>query len=99
MSIVNIDVGKNFICLLTDRGILLTKGRRRSGCIGHGDTTDVSMPKIVEVLLGEDVGDLSAGVKHLAVINIWMKMRRKFSVAPLAQLYLLPIEGLEYLYW
>ena len=54
---------------------------------------DVSTPKIFEVLLREDVEDLSAGVKHLAVINIWMKMWRKFSVAPLAQLYSLQMEG------
>ena len=69
MSIVNIAVGKNFICLLTDRGILLTKGKGRSGCLGHGDTRDVSTPKIVEALLGEDVVDFCAGEKHVAVVT------------------------------
>ena len=69
MSIVNVAVGKNFICLLTDRGILLTKGKGRSGCLGHGDTRDVSTPKIVEALLGDDIVEVCAGDKHVAVVT------------------------------
>ena len=69
MTIVNIAVGKNFVCLLTDRGILLTKGKGRSGCLGHGDTRDVATPKIVEALLGEDVVEVRAGDKHVAVVT------------------------------
>ena len=45
------------------------KGKGRSGCLGHGDTRDVSTPKIVEALLGEDVVEVSAGDKHVAVVT------------------------------
>ena len=69
MQIVKVAVGKSFFCLLTDRGILLTKGKGRTGCLGHGDTRDVSTPKIVEALLGEDVVEVSAGDKHVAVVT------------------------------
>ena len=69
MSIVSIAVGKNFVCLLTDRGILLTKGKGKYGCLGHGDNRDVATPKIVEALLGEDIVGLSAGDKHVAVVT------------------------------
>ena len=54
---------------MTDRGILLTKGKGRSGCLGHGDTRDVSTPRIVEALFGEDVVDFCAGDKHVAVVT------------------------------
>ena len=43
----------NLACFVTDRGILLTKGRGRGGRLGHGDEKDVKdVPKIVEALLG-----------------------------------------------
>ena len=42
---------------MTDRGILLTKGEGGRGCLGHGDRRDVTTPKIVEALLGDEVSD------------------------------------------
>ena len=69
ISIVNIAVGDKFFCLLTDRGILLTMGEGRHGCLGHGDTTSLTSPKIVEALLGDDITDISAGDKHVAVVT------------------------------
>ena len=69
INIVNIAVGDKFYCLLTDRGILLTMGEGRFGCLGHGDTNNLTSPKIVEALLGDDITDISAGDKHVAVVT------------------------------
>ena len=35
--VVKVSTGNGFICLLTDRGILLTKGSGHGGCLGHGN--------------------------------------------------------------
>ena len=69
ISIVNVAVGEGFFCLVTDRGILLTMGEGRWGCLGHGDSKSLSSPKIVEALLGDDITDLSTGDKHVAVVT------------------------------
>ena len=58
-----------FYCLLTDRGILLTMGEGRAGCLGHGDTRDLASPRIVEALLGDDITALAAGTSHVAVVT------------------------------
>ena len=69
ITVVRVAVGDTFLCLLTDRGILLTRGRGSGGCLGHGDTRDVSTPRIVEALLGEDVVEVEAGPQHAAVVT------------------------------
>ena len=69
ITVVRVAVGDTFLCLLTDRGILLTRGRGSGGCLGHGDTRDVSTPRIVEALLGEDVVEVEAGAQHAAVVT------------------------------
>jgi hypothetical protein len=33
--------GADFMCLLTDRGILLTAGSGAGGCLGHGNEVGV----------------------------------------------------------
>ena len=35
-----------FVCLVTDRGILLTHGSGEDGCLGHGDRKSVEKPKV-----------------------------------------------------
>ena len=69
ISIVKVGLGSGFLCLLTDRGILLTRGQGRTGCLGHGDTRDLAQPKIVEALLGDHIAEISVGEKHLAVLT------------------------------
>ena len=36
-----------FVCLVTDRGILLTYGGGKDGCLGHGDRESVEKPKVI----------------------------------------------------
>ena len=69
ISIVRVAVGARFLCLLTDRGILLTRGEGRHGCLGHGDTRDLAQPKIVEALLGDDIAEISVGERHVGVVT------------------------------
>ena len=37
VRISKVAVGGDFMCLLTDRGILMTKGSGQGGCLGHGN--------------------------------------------------------------
>ena len=51
MTITTIAVGGSddsslFVCLVTDRGILLTHGSGEDGCLGHGDRKSVEKPKV-----------------------------------------------------
>ena len=51
MTITTIAVGGSddsslFVCLVTDRGILLTHGSGKDGCLGHGDRNSVQKPKV-----------------------------------------------------
>ena len=69
ISIVRVAVGGGFLCLLTDRGILLTKGEGKYGCLGQGDTRDLAQPKIVEALLGDDIAELSVSERHVAALT------------------------------
>ena len=69
ITVVRVAVGEAFLCILTDRGIMLTRGRGASGCLGHGDARDVGTPRIVEALLGEDVVEVEAGTQHVAVVT------------------------------
>ncbi len=50
-----------FVCLITDRGILLTYGSGKKGCLGHGDRKSLTRPKIVEALLGDGVVAVACG--------------------------------------
>lgn len=69
ITVVQVALGEGFICLLTDHGILLTRGSGASGCLGHGEARDVGTPRIVEALLGEDVVEVKAGPRHVAVVT------------------------------
>ena len=38
------------------------------GCMGHGDWSSVSRPKLVEGLLAVDAGSLSCGPRHVCAV-------------------------------
>lgn len=69
INIVQVACGRGFICFLTDRGIILTKGEAESGCLGHGDWRKVKTPKIIEELLGYDVVQVQASEDHVAIVT------------------------------
>jgi len=55
--------------LLTDRGIVMTKGRGEGGLLGHGDFEDLKLPKIVETLLGREVTQVACSAQHVIVLT------------------------------
>ena len=59
----------SFYLLLTDRGILLSYGSGKNGCLGHGDLSDVARPKIVESLLGDEVREISCSDHHVGILT------------------------------
>ncbi|XP_064624629.1 serine/threonine-protein kinase Nek8-like [Lineus longissimus] len=70
VTIQHVSCGDLFTACLTDRGILMTFGSGANGCLGHGNTHDVTQAKIVEALLGYEVVNVSCGASHvLAVTN------------------------------
>ncbi|KAL6115925.1 nek8 [Pungitius sinensis] len=70
VTIKSVSCGDLFTTCMTDRGIIMTFGSGSNGCLGHGNFTDVTQPKIVEALLGYELVQLSCGASHvLAVTN------------------------------
>ncbi|XP_066913164.1 E3 ubiquitin-protein ligase HERC2-like, partial [Clytia hemisphaerica] len=56
-------------CLaLTDQGEVFSWGDNEFGKLGHGDTTSLDTPKLVEALRGLNVTHLACGSNHSAVI-------------------------------
>ncbi|OWK59905.1 Serine/threonine-protein kinase Nek8 [Lonchura striata] len=52
-----------------DRGIIMTFGSGSNGCLGHGNFTDVSQPKIVEALLGYEMVQVACGASHVLAVS------------------------------
>lgn len=60
--------GDRFTVLLTDNGIVMSFGDGDYGCMGHGDWSSVSRPKLVEGLLAVDTVSLSCGPRHVCAV-------------------------------
>ena len=69
IKITYIASSDHFDCFITDRGILLTKGNGRYGCLGHGDRESVVKPKIVECFLGDEIKLISCSDHHVIAVN------------------------------
>ena len=61
--------GGNFTVFVTDNGIVMTCGLGEQGCLGHGDWSNSSKPKLIEALLSFDVTSVSCGPAHVAVVT------------------------------
>lgn len=69
LSVVRVSCGDLFTACVTDRGLLMTFGNGSSGCLGHGNYTDVAQAKIVEALLGYEVTQVSCGMSHIMAVT------------------------------
>lgn len=67
-NVVTACCGDRFTVLLTNNGIVMTFGDGDYGCMGHGDWSSVSRPKLVEGLLAVDTGSLSCGPRHVCAV-------------------------------
>lgn len=61
--------GGDFTVFVTDNGIVMTCGMGEQGCLGHGDWSNSSKPKLIEALLSFDVTCVSCGPAHVAVVT------------------------------
>lgn len=68
MCCFRVACGDNFSVFVTDNGIVMTTGSSEQGCLGHGDWTSISRPKLIEGLLSVDVTSVSCGPHHVAVV-------------------------------
>nr|XP_014127232.2 serine/threonine-protein kinase Nek8 isoform X1 [Zonotrichia albicollis] len=69
VTIKHVSCGDLFTACLTDRGIIMTFGSGSNGCLGHGNFTDVSQPKIVEALLGYEMVQVACGASHVLAVS------------------------------
>ena len=65
VKISHVATSNHFECFITDRGILMTKGNGRYGCLGHGDRKSVIQPKIVEYFLAEEMKLIKCSDHHV----------------------------------
>ncbi|XP_029199657.2 uncharacterized protein LOC114964483 isoform X1 [Acropora millepora] len=68
-SILRVCCGGDFTVFVTDNGIVMTCGMGEQGCLGHGDWSNSSKPKLIEALLSFDVTCVSCGPAHVAVVT------------------------------
>ncbi|XP_064385824.1 serine/threonine-protein kinase Nek8-like [Halichondria panicea] len=61
--------GDMFTACLTDKGILMTFGSGINGCLGHGDTNDVSEPRLVHEMLAHETVEIACGANHMLAIT------------------------------
>lgn len=54
---------------MSDNGLIMSCGRGDTGALGHGEYKDSSKPKLIEVLLSQDVVTVSCGEAHVAVLT------------------------------
>ncbi|KAK7066817.1 Serine/threonine-protein kinase Nek8 [Halocaridina rubra] len=67
--IVQVACGDGFMACITDKGILMTSGIGSSGCLGHGNVSDVAQLKIVESLLGVSIKQIVCGSSHVIALS------------------------------
>lgn len=68
-TIWRVSCGDKFTVFVTDNGIVMTCGQGELGCLGHGDWSSSSKPKLIEALLSFDVTSVSCGNAHVAVVT------------------------------
>ncbi|XP_071825732.1 uncharacterized protein [Apostichopus japonicus] len=68
-SIKRVACGDAFSVFGSDNGIVMTCGDGSSGCLGHGDWSSASRPRLIESLLSADVTALACGASHVVAVG------------------------------
>ncbi|XP_066910104.1 serine/threonine-protein kinase Nek8-like [Clytia hemisphaerica] len=68
-NIQQVCCGDKFVAVRSDQGILMTWGSGEDGCLGHGNTNDVSHARVVEDLVGSTVAQISCGSAHMMALT------------------------------
>ena len=48
---------------------LISSGKGIDGCLGHGSLDSIKKPKIVEILLGEEIVKVALSEKHILALT------------------------------
>ncbi|XP_071787892.1 uncharacterized protein [Asterias amurensis] len=68
-SILRTCCGDGFSVFGSDNGIVMTCGDGSNGCLGHGDWSSASRPRLIEALLSVDVTAISCGPYHVVAVG------------------------------
>ncbi|KAJ8035610.1 Serine/threonine-protein kinase Nek8 [Holothuria leucospilota] len=68
-SIIRVGCGDGFSVFGSDNGIVMTCGDGSNGCLGHGDWSSASRPRLIEALLSVDVTALACGASHVVAVG------------------------------
>lgn len=66
---VKVACGRLHTVVVTEDGKVLTFGSGKVGQLGHGDSADSKLPKVVEGLAGHHVVDVACGKEHTLVLT------------------------------
>ncbi|XP_071942036.1 uncharacterized protein [Antedon mediterranea] len=68
-SITKACCGDGFSVFASDNGIVMTCGDGSKGCLAHGDWSNASRPRLIEVLLSIDVTSIDCGPHHVVAVG------------------------------
>ena len=68
--IARVACGPDHSAAISEQGEVLTWGAGSYGNLGHGDNTDIPMPKLVEALLGKMCISVACGSKHTLALTV-----------------------------
>ena len=69
VKVASVGAGDSHVLAATDAGEVFTWGVGFYGCLGHGDETSLTTPKLVEKLRGERIVSATGGAFHSLVLN------------------------------
>ena len=69
IKMTSVGAGDSHVLAVSDAGELYTWGVGFYGCLGHGDETSLTVPKLVEKLQGEKIVSAIGGAFHSLAVN------------------------------
>ncbi|EDS27506.1 NIMA-family kinase NERCC1 [Culex quinquefasciatus] len=68
-NVVGAATGNGFTLLWTDLGVVLSCGDNTEGCLGHGNTISLLIPKIVHKLTNMRIVQIACGEHHVVALS------------------------------
>ncbi|XP_055604185.1 serine/threonine-protein kinase Nek8 [Uranotaenia lowii] len=68
-NIIGAATGNGFTFFWTDLGVVLSCGDNNNGCLGHGDTTPLLVPKIVQKFNNVKIIKVVCGSQHVVALS------------------------------
>ncbi|XP_055628778.1 serine/threonine-protein kinase Nek8 [Toxorhynchites rutilus septentrionalis] len=68
-TVVGAATGTDFTIFWTDLGVVLSCGDNSHGCLGHGNTVSLLVPKIIDELNNIKIVQVACGTHHVAALS------------------------------